>query len=139
MPVQVHGHHIIDGAFEEDIVILSDWETGKDGWIFHPVGGAGGGPAQTTEELYHGNGSLKYTSDFSSGGAYTIIYTHFPTPQPLEEFRFWVKTEDYAAIPVRVTDWSGETFQRTVMLDATTEWQQVVITQFHVQQLLGRR
>ncbi len=41
-----------------------------------------------------------------------------------------MKTEDYSGINVRIKDASNETFQQLVLLDATTDWQQVVITEF---------
>lgn len=111
-------------------MMISDWENDTDGWTMHLVGGVSGSAERTTDEAYDGSGSYKVMSDYSTGGTYTLIYKNFSTPLPLEEIRLWVKTEDYSGINMRVKDASGETFQKSVLLDDTSDWQQIVIAEF---------
>jgi hypothetical protein len=109
------------GTFEQD---LDKW-TYNGGWEFK---GAKGTMERDASVAFEGSASAKLSGDFTKGGAYVAMTRAFKADA--QEIRFRVKAPGLAALDVRLTDGSKQTFQYKVTLKANDAWQEVVLKDF---------
>lgn len=80
-----------------------------------------------TNDSYEGTKSGKLTGDFSGGGNYVSMYQDLPDVD-IQEFRFWIKTEDLAWLALRLTDSTGQIHQQEIDITPGPKWQEIEIT-----------
>ncbi|MCY9693037.1 hypothetical protein [Paenibacillus alginolyticus] len=108
--------------------LISDFEQGKDEWIFS----LGDTPAvqgsfNVIESVYSYQGSYtgQLLADFSkrpTGSPYVLIKKEMEDLD-ITQFAFWVKTSDLKSVRIRTTDSTGQTFQQRITLQDKSDWQ----------------
>ncbi len=119
-------------------VLLDDFEQGITGWGFHPGTEFPGAKGEQTHDAAvgrDGKGALKIAADFTSGGSYVSSAKTIPAGSDFKEVRLWLKSDNAVHIGIRVGDGTDQCHQMPIMIKATKEWQEVVLT---FEKLAGR-
>lgn len=75
-----------------------------------------------------------FVGEFWNGGAYVSIIRAFAEPVDVKSVTLEIQAPQVATLGFRITDSTGQTFQQRLSLQATTNWQRVVI-----QDLVGKQ
>lgn len=119
---------------------LGDFESVDETWDFL-IGGGGslgnGEFSRDAQAAHSGDSSGKLQLNFGSGSPYRLSYVSlekylFKRILPVDalELSFWVKTADMAKFDLILLDNSNQNHQQTIVLQPTSEWQQVNVTSF---------
>ena len=110
-------------------VELGDFASDLDGWTYYggwEFKGAGGKLEHDKTVGRQAHGSARLTGDFSKGGSYVAMKR--ACNAAALSMSFWIKAEGLSHFSVRLTDATGQTFQRKVDLTASGQWQRVELT-----------
>lgn len=68
---------------------------------------------------------------FANGGVYVSISKSLVTTLPFKSLRFKIKSSDYEAITIRLTDGSGQVHQQVINLNKdSSDWQDITIKDY---------
>jgi hypothetical protein len=113
-------------------LLLDDFDHGVAGWNFHNGAEfnppAKGGIVHDPTVGHDQKGSLKFSLDVTGGGAYVSTGRWLPGGTDAREVRFWLKSDSAVQLGIRVGDSSDQCLQKAVMLTATRDWQEVVLS-----------
>jgi hypothetical protein len=116
-----------------EVYLVDDLERDADGWEY--VGGwefpgAKGAAARDAGAAKVGHYAYRLDYDFIGGGAYVGVWKKLDDLKipNISEVRFWVKISGVAsALGIRLADGTGQVHQSSVALQATSDWQEVVV------------
>lgn len=119
-------------AAAEDVAIGQFANGSADGWTLSlgkefPPGAQGS--FAIIEPDSPGSAYAAYLEgSFANGGVYVSISKTLPTALPFKALKFKVKSSDYEAITIRLTDGSGQVHQQVISLNKdSSEWQDITI------------
>jgi hypothetical protein len=120
-------------------VPLDGFEKDASGWTYvggEEFPGAKGSFGIDATVARRGSSSGKLSADFVGGGAYVGLWRDLASlkGQDFPEIRLWVKSSGVTRIGVRIADASEQCHQKSVALQPTPEWQEVVL---RVRDLVG--
>lgn len=107
-------------------VPLGTFEGEQERWVFSngpEFPGARGALRRSQEAAWEGEWGAELRYDFTQGGAYVAAYVDFP-PLEISHFTLWVKKPREGTLTFRVTDSTGQTFQKSLRY-AYGGWQKV--------------
>jgi hypothetical protein len=116
----------------EPSAVTCDFEQNAAHWAYYggwEFPGATGTMTRTTDQAKSGKHALRLSADFTNGGRYIAMTYTLPTPMDIAGIRLWVKTTDLTSIGLRVVDSTEQTFQYTMALQKTPDWQQVALSE----------
>ncbi len=91
--------------------------------------GAKGSAALDRTTAHGGKNSYKLSADFSGGGMYVGLYRYLGdlNGQDIKAIRLWLKSDNVAAVGIRLIDSTDQCHQSLVKLKPTPDWQEVVL------------
>lgn len=110
------------GGFEET---AEDWQVN----LGPEFPGAQGQLTRHDQQPHTGGYSGRLHSDFSAGGNYVEAFRGIDALD-IQSLSFWVRTADAGRVGLRLTDSTGQVHQHHLTLAATTDWQQVEVSEF---------
>jgi hypothetical protein len=120
-------------------VVLDDFEQNPASWKYiggQEFPGATGSVTLDSAVAHRGKRSFRLEGDFKDGGRYVGIWRDLAVLQgrPFRELHLWLKTSTVARISVRLSDETGQCHQKSLTLEPTTGWQELVL---HPEDVLG--
>ncbi|GFZ91875.1 hypothetical protein GCM10008018_42740 [Paenibacillus marchantiophytorum] len=119
-------------------VAIGSFASEDEGWNLYRGDEVPGAAGEFTLDstIYKSDGhSGKLVGDFNGGGSYVSMNRFLPRrnvpTMDMKKLSFWTKTDDLTAIRLRLTDSTGQVHEQRIDLSATSDWQQVIVTQFN--------
>ena len=113
--------------------VLGTFESDRESWALKmgpEFPGAKGSVERTSAAARTGDYGLKVTADFSAGGKYVEISKSLSPSFDSTGVSFWVKTENVAAVGLRLVDSTGRAHQQSCKVPDGSGWKRITVTEF---------
>lgn len=111
--------------------VLGTFENDRENWTLKmgaEFPGAKGSLERTNAAARTGDYGLKLTADFSGGGRYVELSKSLTPSADATGVSFWLKTENVAAVGLRMADSTGRSFQQSCKVPDGSGWKQITVT-----------
>lgn len=115
-----------------EAAVLGTFEADRDSWALSlgaEFPGAKGSAERSKGVARTGDYGLKLTADFSEGGRYVELTKLLTPAVDATSLSFWIKTENVAAVGLRMVDSAGRSYQQSFKVPDGAGWKQLVINQ----------